>query len=157
MVTKRKLKDPNSPVVKRPASEIALQAKIIELDDYRRAHALAVRAQIEDEQATSSMLKRDPGLAVEKRKLDFKIQRAIAETELLAVQARGERGKTPEAKTDWESAQRDRAQAAQMTQHRGNADRMLQPVPEIDVSCVFAALHTDECKRYFGHISIPLG
>ena len=83
MVAKRKLKDPNSPVVKRPASEIALQGKIIELDDYRRAHALAVRAQIEDEQATSSMLKRDPGLAVEKRKLDFKIQRAIAETELL--------------------------------------------------------------------------
>lgn len=109
MVAKRKLKDPNSPVVKRPAPEIALQAKIIELDDYRRAHALAVRAQIEDEQATSSMLKRDPGLAVEKRKLDFKIQRAIAETELLAVQARGERGKTPEAKTDWELAQRDRA------------------------------------------------
>ena len=66
MVTKRKLKDPNSPVVKRPAPEIALQAKIIELDDYRRAHALAVRAQIEDEQATSSMLKRDPGLAVRK-------------------------------------------------------------------------------------------
>ena len=77
MVTKRKLKDPNSPVVKRPAPEIALQAKIIELDDYRRAHALAVRAQIEDEQATSSMLKRDPGLAVGKRKLDFKIQRAL--------------------------------------------------------------------------------
>ena len=136
MVTKRKLKDPNSPVVKRPASD--LQAKIIELDDYRRAHALAVRAQIEDEQATSSMLKRDPGLAVEKRKLDFKIQRAIAETELLAVQGRGERGKTPEAKTDWESAQRDRAQAAQMTQHRGNAMNV-QPVPEIDVSSALTA------------------
>ena len=84
------------------------------------------------------MLKRDPGLAVEKRKLDFKIQRAIAETELLAVQGRGERGKTPEAKTDWGSAQRDRAQAAQMTQHRGNAMNV-QPVPEIDVSSALTA------------------
>ena len=89
----------------RPATEIALQAKIPELDDYRRAHKLAVAAQIENEKRGP----RDAGIAVEKRKAAFKLARAATETELLAMQARAERAKTPEAKTDWESAQRDRA------------------------------------------------
>lgn len=93
-VTKRKLKAPGDVVVMRPPAEIALAAKRIELNDYREAHKAAVAAQIADERAAKSDLKRDPGLAVEKRKLDFKIRRAENETELLAVQARAERAKT---------------------------------------------------------------
>jgi hypothetical protein len=107
MATKRRLKDPDAPVVKRPPAEIALQAKILELDDYRAAHRAAVAAQIAEE--SNRHKSADPTARVEKRKLEFKIARAETETELLAVQAKAQRAKTVEAKSDWESAQRDRA------------------------------------------------
>ena len=71
-VTKRKLKAPGDVVVMRPPAEIALAAKRIELNDYREAHKAAVAAQIADERAAKSDLKRDPGLAVEKRKLNLR-------------------------------------------------------------------------------------
>lgn len=104
-VAKRRLKAPGENVVMRPPAEIALQAKTIELADYRERHTQLVAEQI----ATERSLHRDPGIAVEKRKAAFKVARAETETELLAIQARAERAKMPAAKTDWESAQRDRA------------------------------------------------
>ena len=75
----------------------------------RDRHKLAIVAQRENEQSTGATSKRDAGLAVEKRKLEFKIDRASTETELLDVQARAERGKTPEASTAVKSAHRRRA------------------------------------------------
>ena len=107
-VKKRKLKAPDEVVTMHPA-EVALQAKVIELQDYRQRHSQLVAAQIADERGPARSGARDYDIRSEKRKIEFKIGRAEGETELLSIRAKAERAKTPEAKTDWESAQRDRA------------------------------------------------
>ena len=72
---KRKLLDPDAPIARRSPIETALAETKMELDTLRDRHKLAVVAQRENEQSTSATSKRDPGLAVEKRKLEFKISR----------------------------------------------------------------------------------
>jgi hypothetical protein len=108
-IAKRKLKAPDEPIQRKSPAELALAEKKLELTTLKDRHKLAVVAQRENEQSNGAMSKRDPGLAVEKRKLEYKIARASDETALLDSLARLERGKRPEAAGEWRSAQRRRA------------------------------------------------
>jgi hypothetical protein len=108
-VAKRVLKAPTEPIRRKTPAELALSEKKLELTTLKERHRLAVAAQLENEQSNNLASKRDPGLAVEKRKLEYKIARASDETALLDGLARLERGKTPQAAGEWRSAQRRRA------------------------------------------------
>jgi hypothetical protein len=105
-IAKRKLKAPSEPILRKSASETALMEAKLELSTLHQRHKQAVAAQRENE---ASRDQRDAGLAVEKRKLAYKIDRATEETAVLDGLARLERGKTPQAQGDWRSAQRRRA------------------------------------------------
>ena len=84
MAVARKLKDPDAPITRRSPAEIALQAKRIELEDYREAHKRAVAAQLANEQSAQASAQRDAGLAVEKRKADFfDARRALKDKKLV--------------------------------------------------------------------------
>jgi hypothetical protein len=107
-IAKRKLKAPSEPILRKSASETALMEANLNLTTLQQRHRQAVAAQLADEQSAGSALKRDAGLAVEKRKLEYKIARATEETAVLATIARSERAKTPQAQGDWRSAQRRR-------------------------------------------------
>src|SRR6188768_465392 len=100
-VAKRKLLAPNEPILRKTPAETALSEKKLELETLRDRHRLAVVAQRENELSAAALSKRDPGLAVEKRKLAYKIDKATDETALLASLARSERGKTPQAAGEW--------------------------------------------------------
>jgi hypothetical protein len=108
-IAKRKLKAPTEPILRKTKAEMALAEAKLELNTLQERHRQAVAAQLADEASnTTSVLKRDVGLAVEKRKLAHKLEVAADETERLAAIARAERGKTPQAQGDWRSAQRRR-------------------------------------------------
>jgi hypothetical protein len=107
-IAKRKLKAPSEPILRKSASENALMEAKLELNTLQERHNQAVAAQRDNELSAGAISKRDPGLAIEKRKLEFKIARAADETEVLAQKARAERAKTPQAQGDWRSAQRRR-------------------------------------------------
>jgi hypothetical protein len=108
-IAKRKLKAPSEPILRKSASENALMEAKLELATLKDRHKLAIVAQRDNELSAGAISKRDPGLAIEKRKLEYKIARAADETEVLAQQARAERAKTPDAATAAKSAHRRRA------------------------------------------------
>jgi hypothetical protein len=105
-IAKRVLKAPDEPIRRKSPAEVALSEAKLELDGLKERHRLAVAAQRANE---TSREPRDIGLAVEKRKLAYKVDRASAETAVLDSLARVERGKTPQAAGEWRSAQRRRA------------------------------------------------
>ena len=69
-VAKRKLLAPNEPILRKTPAETALSEKKLELETLRDRHRLAVVAQRENELSAAALSKRDPGLVVEKRKLE---------------------------------------------------------------------------------------